>query len=80
MSDPSPPVDRPSSERRWNLVETIRHRPRIDICAAVMVLVYFATPSDMRVATRALVAWNVAALLFIVLVGWMMAQANEASI
>jgi uncharacterized membrane protein len=80
MSDPSPPVDRPSPKHRWNPVDPIRHRPRIYICAAVMVLVYFAIPSDMRVATRALIAWNVAALLFIILVGWMMARANEASI
>jgi uncharacterized membrane protein len=80
MPDPSLTVDPRSTKHRWNPLGPIRHRPRIYICALVMVLVYLAIPSDMRVATRALLAWNTGALLFIVLVGWMMARANEASI
>jgi uncharacterized membrane protein len=68
---------RPAGRRR--LFGAVRHRPRIYICAAVMVLVYVAIPDDLRVATRALLAWNTAALLFIALVGWMAARAtNEA--
>jgi uncharacterized membrane protein len=68
---------RPRARRR--LFGAIRHRPRTYICAAVMVLVYLAIPHDLRLATRALLAWNAGALLFIALVGWMAARAtNEA--
>jgi len=44
-----------------------------------MVLVYAALPHEIRFATRALIAWNVAALAFIVLVGWMMARSTETT-
>jgi uncharacterized membrane protein len=77
---PSLPADPPRPKHSWNALDPIRHRPRIYICAAVMVLVYLAIPPDLRVATRALLAWNVGALLFIGLVGWMMAHATEESI
>lgn len=80
MSSPSLRVDPPRPNRRWNALDPIRHRPRIYICALVVVLVYVAIPSEVRVTTRALLAWNAGALLFIALVGWMMARANEASI
>jgi uncharacterized membrane protein len=58
----------------------IRRRPRFYICGAVMVLVFFAIPSSLHFATRALLAWNVAALLFIGLAGWMLARATEEQI
>jgi uncharacterized membrane protein len=80
MSNSSLPVDPPRPEQRWNLLGPIRHRPRIYICAVVMVLVYLAIPHDVRVATRALIAWNVGALLFVALIGWMMARSTEESI
>jgi uncharacterized membrane protein len=57
-------------------MSAIRHRPRIFICAAVMVVVYLAIPNDLRLATRALLAWNAGALLFIALAGWMAAHAT----
>ena len=78
MSHPSPAANAPP--RRSQLFGAIRHRPRIYICGVVMVLVYFALPQDIRFTTRALVAWNVATLLFIALVGWMMARSSEQSI
>jgi uncharacterized membrane protein len=80
MPSPSLPVDPPRPDRRWNALDPLRHRPRIYICAAVTVLVYLAIPPDLRTATRALLAWNVGALLFIGLVGWMIVRATEASI
>jgi uncharacterized membrane protein len=80
MSMPSLPADPPRPKHPWNVLDPIRHRPRIYICAIVMVLAYFIIPPDMRTPTRALLAWNVGALLFIGLVGWMMARATEASI
>lgn len=66
--------------RRRHFLDAIRHRPRIYICGAAMVLAYFALPHDIRFATRALLAWNLASLLFIALVGWMMARSSERSI
>jgi uncharacterized membrane protein len=78
MSHPSPAAGH--TPRRSHALDAIRHRPRIYICAAVMVVVYFLVPNDLRVATRALIAWNVAAFLFIALIGWMMARSNERSI
>jgi uncharacterized membrane protein len=80
MSPSSRPADptRPAGRRR--LFGAIRHRPRIYICAVVMVLVYLAIPHDLRVATRALLAWNAASLLYIALVGWMMTRATLEAI
>jgi len=80
MSPPSLPAAPPRPKHRWNALDPIRHRPRIYICALVMVLVYFAIPFELRVATRALIAWNAGALLFIGLVGWMTINATEESI
>ncbi len=58
----------------------ILRRPRLYICGALMVAVYLACPADLRVATRALLAWNAGALLFIGLVGLMIGRSSEASI
>jgi uncharacterized membrane protein len=78
MSSPSLRAH-PGRPRRRSLVGAVRHRPRIYICAVVMAIVYFALPSDLRLATRALLAWNAGALLFIALAGWMAARANQAA-
>ena len=79
MSHPSPAADAPP-RGRWHFLDAIRQRPRAYICGAAMVLVYLALPQEIRFATRALIAWNVATLLFIALVGWMMARSSEQSI
>ena len=79
MSDPSPAVEGPT-RRRSRVLDSVRHRPRIYICAALMVVIYFVLPQDIRFATRALIAWNVGALVFSALVGWMMARSSEQSI
>jgi uncharacterized membrane protein len=76
----SPPGGPSRPEGRLRFFEAIRHRPRIYICGGVTVLVYLAIPQDVRVATRALLAWNIGALLFIALVGWMMARSTEQAI
>ena len=80
MSQSSLPVDPPRPPRRWSILALIRQRPRMYICALVMVLAYLAIPADLRVATRALLAWNIGALLFVVLIGWMMARSTEETI
>jgi uncharacterized membrane protein len=78
MSDPS--AGPAGQSQRPPFFSALRHRPRLFFCAALVVVAYFFTPHDMRVATRALIAWNIGALLFIVLIGWMMARANEETI
>jgi uncharacterized membrane protein len=62
------------------IISVLKHRPRIFICAMVGVALYFLLPAEMRVATRSLVAWNFATLLFIALVAWMMAHSTIQSI
>jgi uncharacterized membrane protein len=79
MATPSLPADPSAPKHKWNALDPIRHRPRIYICAVVMVLVYMAIPPDIRQATRALIAWNVGALLFIGLIVWMAMKATEES-
>jgi uncharacterized membrane protein len=74
MSNPSNAAGQGGHLTRRHFLDAVRHRPRIYICGAVMVAVYLLIPHDIRVATRALLAWNIGALLFIVLVGWMMAR------
>jgi uncharacterized membrane protein len=79
MSHPSPAACDPPP-RRTPVRDVIRQRPRLYICGAVMVLIYFVLPHEIRFATRALIAWNVATFVFIALVGWMMARSSEQSI
>ena len=57
-----------------------KHRPRIVVCALVGVAIYFLLPASMRVATRGLVAWNGATLLFFGLVGGLVARSTRQSI
>jgi uncharacterized membrane protein len=45
----------------------------------VIVIAYFVTPHDMREATRALIAWNIGAFLFIALVSWMAIHSSAPS-
>ena len=72
------PVARPGSP--GGIVSLVKHRPRILICALLGVAIYLALPAQMRVATRGLVAWNIATVAFIALVGWMMLRSNLQSI
>ncbi|MGO8798250.1 MAG: DUF1345 domain-containing protein [Roseiarcus sp.] len=59
--------------------QAMRRRPRLYICCAATVGVYLACPADLRIATRALLAWNAGALLFVALVGLMIARSTEGS-
>ena len=62
------------------MISLFKHRPRIVLCACVGVAIYFLLPASMRVATRGLVAWNGATLLFFSLVGWLLARSTRQSI
>jgi uncharacterized membrane protein len=74
------PLPSQASARSRRPFRAILRRPRLYICGALMVAVYLACPGDLRVATRALLAWNAGALLFIALVGLMIGRSGEASI
>ncbi len=55
-------------------------RPRLFICLALGALVGLLLPSDFRVITRVLLAWNAGIFLYFVAVGTMVASADENSI
>ena len=78
VSTPSAPAARPASP--GGIVSLFKHRPRILICAVLGVVIYVLLPAQMRVATRGLVAWNMATVAFIALVGWIMLRSNLQSI
>ena len=58
---------------------TIRARPRMIISLVFGLVVFFASPADVG-TTRALLAWNAGAILFIVLILAMMAKTRAADI
>ena len=80
MSPPSNPSTQRQRAVSWRPVRAILRRPRLYICCALTVAVYFLCPADLRVATRALLAWNAGALLFIALVGQMIARSDDRTI
>jgi uncharacterized membrane protein len=72
-----PPRRRP----RWlTPVRIIRARPRLFACALVGIAAGFVLPQDMRVATRALIAWNAAVALYIALSARLIANSTQETI
>lgn len=63
----------PAVSTLWHQV---RVRPRLVAACAVAVLTFFALPPEFAAATRALVTWNVGALLYLILAWVMMARAS----
>ena len=56
----------PTPRGRNGLVVALRRRVRLIAGLAAMVVVFFVIPSDeLRTPTRALIAWNVGACLFL---------------
>ena len=62
------------------ILSAVRRRPRLFICALIAIAVYFVTPSYIREATRALIAWNIGSASFIVMVIVMMVRSARGSI
>jgi uncharacterized membrane protein len=58
----------------------VRHRPRLSIAVLTGVAVGLFLPSNLSTVTRALVAWNIAAWSYLVLMGWLMARADHARV
>jgi len=59
------------------LLSHVRTRPRMAIATAVGVASALLAPEIAHATTRALIGWNVGVWLFLVLVGWMMLQADH---
>jgi len=72
MSNAPPPAG--AEKPRRGAFTTFVHRPRLLTGAAVMVVAYLLVPHAMREATRLLIAWNVGAWTFLVLVAIMVAD------
>ena len=69
MSDPPPSGAEPAP---GGVVLSFAHRPRLLIGAALMVVAYvLALPMSIREATRLLIAWNVGAWVFLLLIAMM---------
>jgi uncharacterized membrane protein len=69
MSKPPPPPKVRAASR--GLVGTFAHRPRLLAGAILMVAAYLAFRFDVREATRLLVAWNVGAWAFLIMIALM---------
>ena len=57
-----------------NALLAVRRRPRLPLCAVVAVVAYWLTPAEFQPATRALIAWNVGAWVFLALVAVMVSR------
>lgn len=77
------PASTPSARGRSGvagMIATVIRRPRLLIGAAAAVVAFFLAPTEMRLATRVLIGWNVGAWLFLVLIVAMMARSGQDSI
>jgi uncharacterized membrane protein len=72
-------LSRARAERALPL-RIIQARPRLFICIAIGIVVALIQPHDWRLATRLLVAWNGAIILYLILGARMMMQADKLSI
>ncbi|MCY7315825.1 MAG: DUF1345 domain-containing protein [Rubrivivax sp.] len=59
------------------LLVPLRARPRLLLSMALGVAVALALPATQTLVTRGLLGWNVAVWLYLLLVGWMMWQADH---
>jgi uncharacterized membrane protein len=61
-------------------VRLIQARPRLFVCIAIGILLTLVLPHDWRLATRLLIAWNGAIILYLFLGAHMMMRADKLSI
>jgi uncharacterized membrane protein len=72
---------KPAPRGRNGLLIALRRRVRLIASLAAMAVAYFAIPSEeLRTATRALIAWNVGAWLFLGLIALMVTRGSSDSI
>jgi uncharacterized membrane protein len=70
----NPPPSPGADEEQGGFLVTLAHRPRLLAGAVIMVAAYFAFPLHVREATRLLVAWNVGAWAYLVMIALMMTR------
>ena len=68
---------RPQRALPMRLIEA---RPQLFTCIAIGIVLAFVQPHDWRLATRLLIAWNGAVILYLILGARMMMRADELSI
>jgi len=73
-------VATPRPQGRNGLVIALRRRVRLIAGLAAMAFTYFVIPGEMSSATRALIAWNVGAWLFLGLIALMVIRGPSDSI
>jgi uncharacterized membrane protein len=61
-------------------VRLIQARPRLFICIAIGIVLALIQPHDWQLATRLLIAWNGAVILYLILGAHMMMRADKLSI
>ncbi len=66
--------------KHFVLVRYVRARPRLFICLLIGIVAGFLFPHAWHMATRVLLAWNLATILFLVSIGIMMAHAHPDTI
>ena len=62
---------KPARKGRAGVFARLRRRTRLMVSVAAIVIAFVAVPGDLRMATRALIAWNVGAWLFLALIAAM---------
>jgi uncharacterized membrane protein len=62
---------KPKPKARRGALGALRRRTRLVVGIAAMVIAFLVVPGDLRMATRALIAWNVGAWLFLALIAAM---------
>jgi len=70
----------PTPRGRRGLMAALRRRVRLIAGLAAMAVAFVAIPGEMRTPTRALVAWNVGAWLFLGLIALMVARGSSESV
>jgi uncharacterized membrane protein len=75
MSNAPPPPE--AEKASGGILASFAHRPRLIAGAAIMVATYVFVPHDIREATRLLIAWNVGAWAFLVMIAMMMADTRR---
>jgi uncharacterized membrane protein len=76
----APEIAPPGATLGAKFLWPFRKRPRLFVAAAVAIVAYVLLPGELRVATRALMGWNVGSLFFIAMIVTMMIRSPRASI
>ena len=80
MSDKKPTPSQVAHRRLPRIVRVVRARPRLFLSAALGVLIGLLLPSDWRVSTRLLVAWDVGVAVYLAFAIVAMNNADAARI